>query len=306
MNSNNYYINNNIKFHYYFSNSNNSKSNIPICIYFLNGYCKYGDQCIYSHINNYENKEEESEKEIKECSNYKIGFCPKGNQCPFLHKNENISFEKIPLLSEKYLEEYFHKPIHKIFKKFEKNNEYICNILRKINNLPLIEDEIDPSCNKDICFLDEKKKKEIIDFMIKDKKKIKKYFLLKCSTNDIDNFIKRKKITLNNEINNKIINLLNNENLIKKTIIIFILFDINKFQLKCVVRIKKKHKIYRINNNKYNIEILINKPIDISDILLNKINNGINDNLGIKFINLMVHYEDEEKNYEMLNKKTKI
>ena len=305
MNSNNY-INYNIKFHYYFSNSNNSKVNNPICKYFLNGYCKYGDKCIYSHMNVYDNKKEESEKEIKECPNYKIGFCEKGNQCPFIHKNENISFEEIPLLSEKFLEEYFHKPINKIFKKFEKNNEFICNILRKINNLPLIEDEIDPSCNKDICFLDEDKKKNIIDFMIKDKKKIKKYFLLKCSSNDIDNFIKRKKITLNNEINNKIINLLNNENLIKKTIIIFILFDINKFQLKCVVRIKKKHKIYRINNNKYNIEILINKPIDISDILLNKINNGINDNLGIKFINLMVHYEDEEKNYEMLNKKTKI
>ena len=305
MNSNNY-INYNIKFHYYISNSNNSKVNNPICKYFLNGYCKYGDKCIYSHMNVYDNKKEESEKEIKECPNYKIGFCEKGNQCPFIHKNENISFEEIPLLSEKFLEEYFHKPINKIFKKFEKNNEFICNILRKINNLPLIEDEIDPSCNKDICFLDEDKKKNIIDFMIKDKKKIKKYFLLKCSSNDIDNFIKRKKITLNNEINNKIINLLNNENLIKKTIIIFILFDINKFQLKCVVRIKKKHKIYRINNNKYNIEILINKPIDISDILLNKINNGINDNLGIKFINLMVHYEDEEKNYEMLNKKTKI
>jgi len=305
MNSNNY-INYNIKFHYYFSNPNNSKVNNPICKYFLNGYCKYGDKCIYSHMNVYDNKKEESEKEIKECPNYKIGFCEKGNQCPFIHKNENISFEEIPLLSEKFLEEYFHKPINKIFKKFEKNNEFICNILRKINNLPLIEDEIDPSCNKDICFLDEDKKKNIIDFMIKDKKKIKKYFLLKCSSNDIDNFIKRKKITLNNEINNKIINLLNNENLIKKTIIIFILFDINKFQLKCVVRIKKKHKIYRINNNKYNIEILINKPIDISDILLNKINNGINDNLGIKFINLMVHYEDEEKNYEMLNKKTKI
>ena len=304
MNSNNY-INYNIKFHYYISNSNNSKVNNPICKYFLNGYCKYGDKCIYSHMNVYD-KKEESEKEIKECPNYKIGFCEKGNQCPFIHKNENISFEEIPLLSEKFLEEYFHKPINKIFKKFEKNNEFICNILRKINNLPLIEDEIDPSCNKDICFLDEDKKKNIIDFMIKDKKKIKKYFLLKCSSNDIDNFIKRKKITLNNEINNKIINLLNNENLIKKTIIIFILFDINKFQLKCVVRIKKKHKIYRINNNKYNIEILINKPIDISDILLNKINNGINDNLGIKFINLMVHYEDEEKNYEMLNKKTKI
>ena len=305
MNSNNY-INYNIKFHYYISNSNNSKVNNPICKYFLNGYCKYGDKCIYSHMNVYDNKKDESEKEIKECPNYKIGFCEKGNQCPFIHKNENISFEEIPLLSEKFLEEYFHKPINKIFKKFEKNNEFICNILRKINNLPLIEDEIDPSCNKDICFLDEDKKKNIIDFMIKDKKKIKKYFLLKCSSNDIDNFIKRKKITLNNEINNKIINLLNNENLIKKTIIIFILFDINKFQLKCVVRIKKKHKIYRINNNKYNIEILINKPIDISDILLNKINNGINDNLGIKFINLMVHYEDEEKNYEMLNKKTKI
>jgi len=305
MNSNNY-INYNIKFHYYFSNPNNSKVNNPICKYFLNGYCKYGDKCIYSHMNVYDNKKEESEKEIKECPNYKIGFCEKGNQCPFIHKNENISFEEIPLLSEKFLEEYFHKPINKIFKKFEKNNEFICNILRKINNLPLIEDEIDPSCNKDICFLDEDKKKNIIDFMIKDKKKIKKYFLLKCSSNDIDNFIKRKKITLNNEINNKIINLLNNENLIKKTIIIFILFDINKFQLKCVVRIKKKHKIYRINNNKYNIKILINKPIDISDILLNKINNGINDNLGIKFINLMVHYEDEEKNYEMLNKKTKI
>ena len=305
MNSNNY-INYNIKFHYYFSNPNNSKVNNPICKYFLNGYCKYGDKCIYSHMNVYDNKKEESEKEIKECPNYKIGFCEKGNQCPFIHKNENISFEEIPLLSEKFLEEYFHKPINKIFKKFEKNNEFICNILRKINNLPLIEDEIDPSCNKDICFLDEDKKKNIIDFMIKDKKKIKKYFLLKCSSNDIDNFIKRKKITLNNEINNKIINLLNNENLIKKTIIIFILFDINKFQLKCVVRIKKKHKIYLINNNKYNIEILINKPIDISDILLNKINNGINDNLGIKFINLMVHYEDEEKNYEMLNKKTKI
>lgn len=305
MSSNNYYINN-IKFHYYISNTNNSKNNNPICIYFLNGYCKYGDRCIYSHIDNYYNKEEESEKEIKECSNYKIGFCEKGNQCPFIHKNENISFEEIPLLSEKYLEEYFHKPINKIFKKFEKNNEYICNILRKINNLPLIEDEIDPSCNKDICFLDEDKKKKIINFMIKDKKKIKKYFLLKCSSNDIDNFIKRKKITINNEINNEIISLLNNENLIKKTIIIFILFDINKSQLKCVVRIKKKHKIYRINNNKYNIEILINKPIDISEIILNKINNGIDDDLGKKFINLMINYEDEEMNYEFLNKKTKI
>ena len=304
MNSNNYYINNNIKFHYYFSETKNSTNYNVICKYYLNGYCKYGDECIYSHIKNYSEKEEESEKkEIKECLNYKIGFCEKGNQCPFLHKKEEISFEKIPLLSEKYLEEYFHKPINKIFQTFEQNNDVICNILRKINNLPLIEDQIDLSYNKDICFLEENKKKEIIDFMINDDKKIKKYFLLKCTSNEIGKFIKRKKIILNNEINSEIIKILNNENTIKKTIIIFILFDINKFQIKCVVRIKKKHKIYKIENNKYKFELLIYKPIVISDIILNEIENGNNDFLGEKFINFMIHFEEEEVKYDFLNNK---
>ena len=147
------------------------------------------------------------------------------------------------------------------------------------------------------------KKKKINYYIKKKKKKNKKYLIIKCNSNEIGNFIKKKKIILNNEINNEIINILNNENINKKTIIIFILFDINKFQLKCVVRIKKKHKIYKIENNKYKFELLIYKPIVISDIILSEIENGNNDFLGEKFIDFMIHFEEEEVKYDFLNNK---
>ena len=301
MNSNNYYINNNYKF-CYFSYNKFSKKKV-ICKYYLNGYCKNGDNCEYCHTNNDINIEEEP-KEKEECPDYKIGYCENGKKCLFFHKTEKNNFDNIPIIPENYIEKYFNKPINQIFKIFEKKNKVICDLLRKINNLPTIEDDIQINSKPDISLLEEKKQNKIIKFMIKHETKIKKYFLLKCFPSDINIFLEKKKIKLNQTMNEEIAKILKNKNEVKKTIIIFILFDVRKNQLKSAIRIKKNKNFYN-EKNVYDIEILINKTIDISEILLDNINNGIDNDLGENFLKLMINFDKYKENYEFLNEKIK-
>lgn len=100
---------------------NKSKS---LCKLFLNGYCPYGSNCIFSHNNETTNNEKDFNRTERICHYFKNGNCSFGTKCKFLHpkihtttKAVNSSFDT----NEKILDK---KDINKVI--------YIGNIKAKI------------------------------------------------------------------------------------------------------------------------------------------------------------------------------
>jgi len=61
------------------------------CKFFLNGTCKFGDKCLYSHGNTRNANSGQLSRDAVSCQFYAKGFCADGNQCKFVHVNTLIA-----------------------------------------------------------------------------------------------------------------------------------------------------------------------------------------------------------------------
>ena len=109
-----------------------------MCRFYMMGTCTKGENCIYLH--NEIEKNKRVNNPIFKCPMYDVGYCKNGPLCNLKHdKKEDKEFDLdndiIPIW---YIEHYFDKPIHLIFRELEqKGGNDVQEIWNKYNYKPL-------------------------------------------------------------------------------------------------------------------------------------------------------------------------